>query len=237
MAAHAHVTCPGCGAPIAAEDLDLSAMAARCRACHALVDLRAILPAAPPETPAAEPPPMPLPPQFQVHERGRELIIIHRWFTWAYPVLGLFCAVWMGFLVFVYAVALQPGTPLLTRLLPLAHVAVGVWLAYTTVAGLVNRTTISIDRNHVSVRHGPLPWPGNADVPGTTLDQVFCTAKTVRQQRRTQTFYHVDALLKNGRRLRLLRGLGAREQALFIERAIEGRLGIADRRMAGERRL
>ncbi len=236
MTPHAHVTCPSCGARIAAEDMNLSAMAARCRACHAFVDLRAVLPAAQSAAPAAEPLPVPLPPQFQVHERGRDLTIIHRWFTWAYPVLGVFCVFWMGFLAFWYAIALQPGTPLMMKLLPLVHVAVGVGLCYVTVAGFLNRTVISIDRDHVTVRHGPLPWPGNVDVPGTALEQLFCTGKTVRQQRRMQTIYHVDAVLKDGRQLGLVRGLGAREQALFIEQAIERHLGIADRRVRSEMR-
>ncbi|HEX2208425.1 MAG TPA: hypothetical protein VHG93_12135 [Longimicrobium sp.] len=236
MLAHAHLACPSCGARIPAEDMNLSAMAARCRACHAFVDLHAVLPAAQSATTAgAEALPVPLPPQFQVQERGRDVTIIHRWFTWAYPVLGVFCAVWMGFLLFWYAIALQPGTPLMMKLIPLVHVAVGVGLCYVTVAGFVNRTTISIDRDHVSVRHGPLPWPGNLDVPGTALEQLFCTAKSVGQQR-VQTIYHVDAVLKDGRQLRLIRGLGAREQALFIEQAIEKHLGIADRRVRSEMR-
>lgn len=237
MPAHAHLACPSCGARIAAEDMNLSAMAARCRACHGYVDLHAVLPAAQSATAAgAEPLPVPLPPQFQVQERGRDLTIIHRWFTWVYPVLGVFCLFWMGFLAFWYAIALQPGTPLMMKLIPLMHVAVGVGLSYVTVAGFVNRTTISIDRDHVTVRHGPLPWPGNVDVPGTALKQLFCTSKTVRQQRRTQTFYNVDAVLNDGRQLRLLRGLGAREQALFIEQAIERHLDIADRRVRSEMR-
>lgn len=234
MPPQAHLTCPSCGASHDTDDDVVKATATGCGTCRALAALRAGAPSAQ-QVIATSAEPVPLPPQIQVVERGREVTIVHRWFTWAYPVLALFSVVWMSVLVFWYAVALQPDAPLTMRLIPVVHVAVGLGLCYTTVAGFVNRTYITIDRDHLSVRHGPLPWRGNVDLAGHELEQVFCTGKTIRQQRRMQTIYSVEAVLRDGRKLRLVRGLGAREQALFIEQTIERHLGIADRPVQKER--
>lgn len=41
--------------------------------------------------------------------------------------------------------------------LPLLHLAVGVVMTYLVLALLFNRTTVTLDANVLSLRHGPLP--------------------------------------------------------------------------------
>jgi hypothetical protein len=95
----------------------------------------------------------------------------------------------------------------------------------------VNRTRIAVENGVLSVRHGPLPWPGNRTIAVAELAQLFCEEVIGNKGSRS---YRVSALLKSGRKTQVLRGLGQADQALFIEQALERRLGITDVPVAGE---
>ena len=43
-----------------------------------------------------------------------------------------------------YGIAFAADTPLIAKLFPLLHVAMGIGLTYFTLAGLVNRTTVEV---------------------------------------------------------------------------------------------
>jgi hypothetical protein len=217
--------------------MSLDTMAGRCRACDALVDLRAVMPAMQPPAEgayAAEPLPVPLPAGIHVEERGRDLVIVRRWFSWVYVFLLFFCIVWNGMLLFWYAIAFAGDAPLAFKLFPILHVAAGAFISYLTLAGFVNRTRFTIERDHLTVRHGPLPWRGNVDVSTTSLEQLFCTEQIIRGRNGTTIRYGVDAVLKDGRHLKIATALDAREQALYIEQSMEKHLGIQDRRVRSE---
>lgn len=250
MSAYTHVDCPSCGATLRAGDMNLQAMAGKCHLCNALVDLRSAMSHAPgavgtagandlayPEAETREPIPVPLPAGVQVEERGRDLVIVRRWFSWVYVFLAFFCVVWNGFLVVWYGMAFASGAPLIFKLFPLLHVAAGVFITYMTVAGFLNRTTFRIERDHLTVRHGPLPWRGNLDVSTVALEQLFCTEQVSRGRNGTTIRYSVEAVLRDGRHLKLATGLDAREQALYIEQAMEKHLGIPNRRVRSEMTL
>jgi hypothetical protein len=239
MPAYTHVACPSCGTPLRAEDMSLQTMAGKCHACNALVDLRSAVPgAAAPAVDAyaaaPEPLPVPLPARLHVQSRGRDLVIVRRWFTWVYIFLAFFSVVWNGFLVFWYGMAFVSDAPLAFKLFPVLHVAVGVGLTYLTFAGFVNSTTFTVERDHLTVRHGPLPWRGNLDVSTGRLEQLFCTEQVIQGRNGTTVRYGVDAVLKDGTQLKVASGLDEREQALYIEQAIEKHLGIVDRRVRSE---
>lgn len=228
------VACPSCGTTLRGEDMSLQTMAGRCRTCDALVDLRAAAPAGGAYGAAPAPIPVPLPAGVHVEERGRDLVITRRWFSWMYVFLLFFCVVWNGMLAFFYGLIFFAGGPLVMKLFPLLHVAVGVGLTYATAAGLLNRTTFTVERDHLAVRHGPLPWRGNRDLSAREMEQLFCSEVVIHGRNGTTVRYGVDAVLKDGRHLKLATGLNAREQALFIEQAIEKHLGIVDRRVRSE---
>lgn len=112
--------------------------------------------------------------------------------------------------------------------------AAGAFITYLTIAGFVNRTVFTVERDHLTVRHGPLPWRGNVDVPTTSLLQLFCTEQVSRSRNGTTTRYSVEGVLKDGRHLKVATALDAREQALFIEQTLEKHLGIQDRPVRSE---
>lgn len=235
MPAFAHIDCPACGATLRAEDMNVHAMAANCPACHAFVDLRAHAEASRGEPDDARTPlPVPMPAGVRVERRGSDLKIVRRWFSWRYVMLLFFSVVWNVFLVFWYGMAFVMDAPLVFKLFPLLHVAAGVFMGYVTLAGFLNRTVFRIEREHLAVRHGPVPWRGSLDLSALDLEQLFCTQKLNRGRNGTTVRYGVEASLKDGRHLVIASGLEVREQALFIEQAIEQHLGIQDRRVRSE---
>lgn len=220
------LTCPSCASRVPAGRLESPGVAARCGHCHAVLDLSSGASAASPGQNA-------LPPQLRVLESGHGVTIVRRWFTWAYPFLALFCAGWTGMLLLWYRVASEQGIQRGAELPVLGAAAVGVALGYLAAAGFVNRTTITMDRDHISVRHGPLPWAGRVNLRTSALERVFITRKVLKNRGRGSTaLYSVEGTLRDGRTRKLVRGLGAEEQALFIQRAIERHLGTTDRAAA-----
>jgi hypothetical protein len=173
--------------------------------------------------------PVALPGGFQLDDNGLERRISWRWFSWyamrGIIFAGIFC-VPFAFVLYAYANSPDKSWPApalaITLLLGLpAVVTIYGWLAY-----LVNRTTVRVDAMRVSVRHGPLPWLGSKDVERADIDGVVServindsdsSDGTIFQPRE---IYLVKLIFKSGKTRRLVTGLRAPDQALFIEQQI-----------------
>ena len=183
---------------------------------------------------------VPRPEGLEVVEEGRSLLLSKRWFTPAIFGLAFFCVIWDSFLVFWYGVAFSGEGPegpgaLMMVVFPLGHVAVGVGLTYFTVASFLNTTTLEITGEAVTVHHGPVRWPGSQVVPSDDIEQVYCNSLTsTPSKRRTTTRYRVKLAMRDGSSRTLLKGLTDLETALYVEQAIEVKLGIQNRRVGGE---
>jgi hypothetical protein len=120
----------------------------------------------------------------------------------------------------------------------LPHLGVGLWLLYFSLAGLLNRTTVEVSRERLTIRHGPLPWPGerDLDLPGHSLKQLYCEAWRRKQFlfQRAATVYDLSALDTSGHRVELLSGIENRNQVFYLELALEKQLGIEDALVEGE---
>ena len=67
------------------------------------------------------------------------------------------------------------------------------------------------------------------------LDRLFCVEYVAYIQNRVPQYrYAVEALRKDGTKLRLIKGMEAADQALYLEGLLEKRLGITDRPVGGE---
>lgn len=235
------VQCPSCGSRIPAEDMNLQTMAARCLVCQTLVDLRPEAATGGPDGASPQPGgpgaqaailPVPLPPLLSVSTVGDELHIERRWYSCTTVFLTVFCIMWFGFLAIWYAMAFAVGNVVM-MLFPLLHVAVGLVIAYTNATMYVNRTRIVAGRGHLTVRHGPLPWPGNRDLPTISLEQLYCEENISRSRNGTSVSYSVLARTTDGKQIKLVTGLSDRDQALYIEQEIERHLKIVDQHVAG----
>lgn len=215
--------CQVCRSPLRAEDVDFELSLAKCQACNAIYNLRGQRPS--PRPKAA------LPERFQVEEHGQGTTISWRWFRAYHVFLVFFCLMWNGFLFSWYFVALTHETPLAVKLFPLLHTGAGVFITYMTVAGFVNRTRIDVSRDELRIQHGPLPWAGNRTLSGRELSQLY--GQEVRGSKGSVS-YSLFALDKQRRQVKLLSGLDGKDQVLYLEQALEQRLGIEDSPVDGE---
>ena len=155
-------------------------------------------------------------------------MITRLWYTPKLFGLLFFCIAWDAFLVFWYALAIKGGS-LFAMIFPIAHVAVGVGLTYSLVAGFLNRTRIRVSPMEIGVRHSPVPWAGNKTIPRNEVEQLFCEYRGGKSPT-----YDVSVILSGGRRTKLVTGLETPDQALYVEQRLEDFLGIADRPVVGE---
>jgi predicted Zn finger-like uncharacterized protein len=245
------VKCPSCGAVVPAADVNLDRMLAKCARCSSVFDIASQVgrtPGAPPaEGRARRLVPMPRNirvvadedeagmPMYRDNAAGRPHIVLERrWFSGALFFMVFFCIFWDGFLVVWYANVFHHGVnkgSLVGALFPLIHVTAGVFLTYTTLCGFVNRTRIAVKDGVLSIWHGPLPWRGNRAIAVEDLAQLYCQEHVGNKGSRS---YSLNALLKDGDKVRLIRSLSEPDQALYVEQVLEKRLGIVDVAVAGE---
>ncbi|WP_224362216.1 hypothetical protein [Hyalangium versicolor] len=234
------LSCEVCHAPLRPEDVRLDLALAKCSACNAVYDLsgrkgRGLAEQSAQEKPRLVRAKASLPEKFQVEDDGVSTRISWRWFSVIHAFLIFFCIAWDGFLFTWYGIALSSdNAPLIALIFPIAHVAAGVGLTYYTLTGLLNRTRIEVSRNRLSIRHGPLPWPGNRDVPGRQFTQLY-GVEQIRSNKGSQTLtYDLIAIDREGKSVKLLGGLTAKDQVLYLEQTLERRLGIEDAPVEGE---
>jgi hypothetical protein len=174
----------------------------------------------------------PWPREVSIQKQGERLELSWRWFSWKYLPLAFFCVVWDGFLCFWYSIAFSTGAPLMMIVFPIVHLAVGVGLTYTTLAGFLNHSHVVVDRDYFSVSHGPLPWLGSLRVPVTEVEQLYCKQKAGRQNRGPE--FQLSVILKDGRKKDLLSNLDSSEIGFYMEHQIETWLELPDRPVRGE---
>lgn len=156
-----------------------------------------------------------------------EFVIVRRWSTAPFVFGAAVFVFFTGLLWFRVFFADSIVGALL--MLPFA-----VALSYVVLALLINRTTIRARDGRLTISIGPLPWSGNKTILMSDLRQLYCRQIVTEGDPGSSVSYEVVALLANGTTTRLVRGLLEADQALFLEQAIEERLGIIDEPVAGE---
>ena len=238
------LVCSSCGAPFTNDDLDLRRGVANCRYCHAVTSLQTAQTstAAPAVSAPAVDRLVPQPDSVHIDEWPNELVITRRWFSPVLIFLAFFCVAWDSFLVFWYWMGFTHGAEmgpmrLIMFIFPICHVAVGVGLTYTTVAGFFNRTIIQVTHNELTIWNGPIPcpWARNRTLNVDAIRQLFTQiGLSSNDSGRTQGLFEVKALLANGRSEKLLSGLPDMQQAEFIRQKIEQFLNLEHQPVAGE---
>ena len=230
------LTCPSCGAAIAAEDMNLERAMARCRKCSELFGFADQVDCARQSYLGGRAMPRPeigMPRRFSVEE-GPPLRIVRRWLSGKAFFLVAFSLIWNGVLAVFIAGIVAGNVPLHVLAFLSLHLAAGIFIGYYTLCLFVNRTRVEVDGERLRVSHGPLPWPGNRDLGVAELSQLWSRERVSRSKNGTTVTYEVHAALKSGSVVQLLSGLDAPEQALFVEQQLESRLGIRDQPVAGE---
>lgn len=242
----AQIVCTACSAPIPADDVELSSKLARCRKCNSVFEIGPQLR----DDDAVRRRELHPPTNVRVirgHLEPRrgdvggeegyrsriatppsDVEIEVRWFRPTAIFTMLFAILWCGFLVVWYSIAL--GTPSPGGLMlwfPLLHVAVGVGLAYSSLAMLLNRTRITLGNGRMRTTHGPVPWRGASDLDTATIRGFYAESKTTRGKRGSSTMtWSVCADVEGNPRQALISGLSSEEEARFLSRALAEQLGV-----------
>jgi hypothetical protein len=185
-----------------------------------------------------EQPPLnaPIPDRIATQLTPEGLVLTYTWFSWRYIALAVFALCWDGFLAFWYSMAFSQNGPWIMFVFPLIHVGVGVGITYSALAGFYNRTIITVGMGRLSIRHTPLPWPGNRTVQVSELVQLYSEERITRSRNGTQVTYQLSAISNENKKIKLLSRLNSPDEVRFFERQIEEHLGIRDRPVEGEMR-
>jgi hypothetical protein len=160
--------------------------------------------------------------------------MVQRWFSLKYIPMAFFAVAWDSFLVFWYSMALKSGAPWIMVVFPLAHVAVGVGITYSTLAGFLNRTTIELNKTELSLFFDPLPWLGETTIKVADIKQFFCKEKQTSSKNGTTKTYELWVVTRDNKQKKLDSGLDNADTALFFEQQLENWLRIEDARVPGE---
>lgn len=232
--------CEACSAPYRADDVSLALGVAKCRACDAVQDVSERPGAGAARTerePRALRPKLSVPRCFDLEETAETTRISWSWFRPEYAMVGfwgLALDLFSGTLLLKQLSgesSLEPGAVAFLFMLLVG----GLGLLYCALTGALNRTTVEAGPEGLSIRHGPLPWPGNQDLPRRLLKQLH----GMENARRPLFAWYgqgwdLKAVDAEGRKLTLLPRLEEQEQVLFLEQALQSRLGIEDAPMQEE---
>jgi hypothetical protein len=231
------IHCKTCGAPLEERDLDRTRGLARCGHCDTVVELDFERP-----QPAVRAPherlPVAMPERFELEHEAGELVIRWGWFNTRHLIWFVFLVGWFGVMVNEYTGFFSPTGPSGDAssgemlFVVLVHGGFGLVMAYVTLCGFINNTTVRARDGIVHIQHGPLPWPGSGKVEG--IRQLFSKEK-VHQRRRGRVSYSYELHAVTTRGMRKLVGrLEEAAQALWLEQTLEERLNIEDRPVGGE---
>lgn len=165
-----------------------------------------------------------LPEQMEVIREGAQIVMVRRWPKFEAIIIGLFGAV-VGWHIFGRYILGQWswGRAVFDVTIFAAPV---IWMLYLSLVGLVNRTHITLSRDGLSVRHGPVPWLGNVRLERANLKQ-FYVKKTFHQGPLSD--YKVQALLCDNKIVTAVNGFWiSKEQAAYIQSALRQAFRLTD---------
>jgi hypothetical protein len=228
------IVCPKCDATIPADNLDLGRNLAKCGVCGEVFNCAAQLDGlASPGGGDIKRGEVPLPKGLRVYRRADGLRILRRWLGPKFFGLAFFCLFWNGFMVVWFTIAITQKQWAMAAF-GTVHGLVGLGVAYFTLAGFLNTTTITVVHGLLSVTSGPIRVPGNKNITADALQQLYTKRHVSHGKNGTSISYELRAQTTDGKDEKLVGGLDKQEQALFMEQQIEEFLGIEDRPIRGE---
>jgi hypothetical protein len=233
------LACPECSARIPTSDIQLEKSQALCRRCDATFPLQLEPRRRPPRVRARPELPSglrivtgePQAPQGgtyrQTERQTQPLVIERRWLEPKHFFFLFFAVAWNAFLLNFYDKALASGQWLMI-VFPLGHVAAGAAISYVALTGLVNRTTLRVADERLSLSHGPLPWTRPITIPVGEVRQLYARRVTLSHEGQETHTWDLRCLRSDEAEVKLLTGLQSREHIDYLEWALEEHLGIAN---------
>jgi hypothetical protein len=232
------VFCPQCGQRAASDGIDIVGMSARCSMCHVVIGLGELLDKDTLRTGDALIPVgnEVLPPKskrirHRVDDRGVE--IVFRWYLHIFWVFLAFGIGWNTIMVRILINAATKGTLPFAVMSTSLHTLAGIFVVVFAILGLLNRTTIRISGQVLSVHVGPLRVRLWRRLDVVEIEQLYCRKK---EGTIWSLFggYALIAIRAHDSPLCVVDGFAEADELRYIERALEIHLGIPDRRVEGE---
>lgn len=218
--------CPSCGTAVEAENINIDKLVAKCGQCHTVFSFEEKIQAVTRRRPEVL-----LPPGIEAYSLSSEIDMLLSWRRSSNSFLLFFTIMWNAILSIFVVVAIASGSLSILLFISL-HLAIGIGLLYYTIATLFNTTHINVDHYNLLVEHRPIrvPFFPDHDIPVTEVDQIFID-KYVSGKTNGQPVYAfgVNLITKDGKTIKLVRGLKDSQHALYIEQEVEKFLSIPDR--------
>ncbi len=162
----------------------------------------------------------------------KEFRIVRRWFRWSSVPLLVFALFWDAFLVNWYSLLPRHTIAVALVLFSSVHLGVGIWVTYTALTGLVNSTVVRAHGGILEVTHGPIPVRGSARLEIASIDQIYAERKVTDSKGYggPTIAYNLCVRTKIGLEKVLIADLPEANQALYLQQALEARLGIESAR-------
>lgn len=112
-------------------------------------------------------------------------------------------------------------------------IAISVCSTYQAIATWLNKTTINVTKNRISIIHEPIPWPGKKSFNGKDIKQVYIKEKKTVQNGIAYYSYDIYIIPSKAPSTLLLKNL-TKDRAQYIEQEIEKFLNIEDKTVYGE---
>ena len=166
-----------------------------------------------------------------VEGQDHSLEILYRWYHPSQIVFFLVFSLWTGLVLWkTYTESESVGEMIFDGWLGV--VVVG-YFVYISLAGLCNKTRLTVAGGQLSVKHFPLPWSPGRQFPVSHIKQLYVQRKS-RALLRMPPVFNLCALLADGQKLKLIGGRASDTELLAMERVIEDRLSIVDQAMSEE---
>lgn len=241
-----HLDCPDCNTQIPAEGVNIAKTIAVCKHCNNIFDFKEEFPTTA-ELPAVYEPPRRLkeeiyhiPPGIEVLKIESMLEIMINWRRSGKYFTFFFGIMWNAFLLSFVVMAFAGGVGsagffLVIFLLP--FIGVGAYLLYSGLAQIINTTFVTVNNRYVSIEHKPINFLMQKDqyYNREEVDQLYVKRYSVGSTNGEPVYaFSVYLILKNGKKIALVKNLHSVETARFIEQEVENYLNIEDQVVNGE---
>lgn len=151
-------------------------------------------------------------------------------------VQGLFGSAFIWNLIILpFVIFLAMSGELFILLLLSGHLIAGFALLWQLAATLINKTTIKVNEEGISIKHGPLRklGKGNQQIPKQDIVQLYVNRYTEKIGKKSRQAYALSAILKGNKTVQLIKGMDLSTQ-LYLEQELETYLQIKDLPVRGE---
>lgn len=174
--------------------------------------------------------------KIKTQEYDDYMIVEIPWFSSSAVFLLVFTVIWNALIFFFYNSMITSGVPFVFLLIPIVHLIVGLFLIYQTTSWLFNTSKIELDKDLLTVKHGPIPqFKKNVEIPVEQIAQIYVEKKTKQGENTVSHQYNLMAKLRSGIHRPVMNvGILESHEAIALEEKLENFLEIRDQNVKGE---